>query len=196
MTSPATIGSTPDSPERDPGREPEQQVDRAVADAAPGEHPVDGEQRDADQQRQPAHVAAVEDGDDREPDQVVDDRERQQVGAHPVGQPLAADQGQRAERERGVGRHRRAPAVRGAAAGVDREVDRDRHQHAAEPGQERQRHPAAHPQLAHVELAARLQADDEEEQRHQPGVHELPQVHRMPWPADPRRTAWSTTGVS
>ena len=37
--------------------------------------------------------------------------------------------------------------------------------------------PAPHPQLAHVPLAPRLQPDDQEEQRHQPGVHELAQVN-------------------
>ena len=125
-------------------------------------------------------MAAVEDGDDRQAEQVVDDREGQQVGAHPVGQPAAARQGQRAQRERGVGGHRGAPAVRGRPPGVEGEVDRDRDDHAAEPGQERQRHPAAHPQLAHVPLAARLEADHQEEQRHQPGVDELPQAHRHP----------------
>ena len=129
-------------------------------------------------QRHHLDVLAVDDRDDHQPGQVVDHREGEQVRADPVGQP-AADQRQRAERERGVGGHRHAPGVHGGLPGVRDQEDDDRHGHAAQPDQQRQREPAPHPQLAHVELAPRLQPDDQEEQRHQPGVHELAQVKVM-----------------
>ena len=102
--------------EGDPGGEPDEQVGRGVAHAALAHDAVDREQRRADEQRDPADVAAVEDGDDRDPGEVIDDGEGQQVGAHAVGQPAAAHEGKGAERERGVGGHRRAPAVRGRLA--------------------------------------------------------------------------------
>ena len=67
-------------------------------------------------------------------------------------------------------RHRRPPAVRARAAGVERQVDRDRHDDAADRRQHRDREPAAFAQLAEIELALGLEADDEEEQRHQPSL--------------------------
>ncbi len=98
--------------------------------------------------------------------------------AQPVGE-ARPDEREQAERERRVGRHRHAPAVRRGAAGVEREVDRDRHGHAAErrpaTGSD-DRPPLA--QLAEVELAPRLEADDEEEERHQAAVHPVAQVQR------------------
>ena len=97
------------------------------------------------------------------------------------------DEREHAERERGVGRHRGSPAVRRRMAGVEREVDRDGHDHAADPGEQRQREAAALAQLAHVELAARLEADDEEEERHQPVVDPVPHVLRQAGAADADR---------
>ena len=86
------------------------------------------------------------------------------------------DEREHAEREGGVGRHRDAPAVRGRSAGVDGEVDRDRHRPSrrspASSGSV-ERPPLA--QLAQVELAPRLEPDDEEEERHQAAVHPLAQ---------------------
>ncbi len=133
------------------------------------------QQHDAHDQRHHVHPAAVDHGDDDDAGQVVDDREREQVGPHPVGQ-APADQGQRAERERGVGGHGRAPAVRGRAAGGEGQVQRDRHDHPAQPGRQRQGQPAALAQFAHVELAPGLDRHDQEEERHQAGVHPAVQV--------------------
>ncbi len=76
-------------------------------------------------------VVAVEDSDDRERGQVVHHGEGEQEGPHPVRGPRP-DQGEHAERERGVGGHRRAPAVRRRPPGVDDEEDGDRHDHPAE----------------------------------------------------------------
>ena len=69
-------------------------------------------------------------------------------------------------------------------AGVEREVDRDRDDHPAEPGEQRQREAAALAQLADVELAPRLEPDDEEEERHQPVVDPVAEVLRDPVAAD------------
>ena len=55
------------------------------------------------------------------------------------------------------------------------------------PASERQRHPAPLAQLADVELAPRLEADDEEEERHQPAVHPVAQVERDTRAAEPDR---------
>ena len=46
------------------------------------------------------------------------------------------------------------------------------------PGQQRQRQPAALPQLAEVELAPRLEPDDEEEERHQAAVDPVAEIVR------------------
>ena len=80
-----------------------------------------------------------------------------------------------------------APAVRRGAAGVEGEVDRDRHGHAAEPGEQRQGEPPPLAQLAEVELPARLEADDEEEERHQPAVHPVAEIERHARVADADR---------
>ena len=65
----------------------------------------------------------------------------------------------------------------------------DRDEHAGQPDQHRQREPAAHPQLAHIELAPRLQPDDQEEQCHQPRVHEPLQIGGDAMAADQHRQA-------
>ena len=59
---------------------------------------------------------------------------------------------------------------------LKREVDQHRHRHPAEPGEHRQRDAPSLSQLAHVELAARLEADHEEEQRHQALVDPVAQI--------------------
>ena len=64
-------------------------------------------------------------------------------------------------------------------AGVEGQVDRDRAPPSRRaPASERQREPPPLAQLAEVELAARLEPDDEEEERHQPAVHPVAQVER------------------
>ena len=64
------------------------------------------------------------------------------------------------------------------ATGIRRQKDRHRHGHPAEAGEDWQRDAAPLPQLPHVELAARLQPDDEEEERHQPAVHPAAKIER------------------
>ena len=84
------------------------------------------EQPDRDAQRHERDVRRV---DDRDHDQrarsstteSVSRNTRIRVAVRGVSSASAA------ERERGVGRHRRAPPVRARAAGVERQVDHDRH---------------------------------------------------------------------
>ena len=131
-------------------------------------------------------MRAVDGGDDHDPDDVIDDREREQVGAHPVGQ-AGADQREHAQGERGIRGHRRAPAGGRRAARVDGQVDGDRNDHPANPDQHRKREPPPFSQLAHVELAARLEPGDQEEERHQPGVDPAVQIVGHARAADPDR---------
>ena len=120
-------------------------------------------------------VVGVDHGDDQQRHDVVDHEHGQQERADPVGD-VVPDQDEEAQRQGRVGRHRDAPAVGAGAAGVDREVERDRHHHAEEAGSDGQEEPAAVPQVAEVDLAPRLQADDEEEEGHQAAVDPGPQV--------------------
>ena len=108
--------------------------------------------------------------------QVIDDRDRQQERAHPIRKPRPGE-GQHPQGERGVRGHRGAPAVGRGTAGVQGQVNRDRHQQAAQPGHDRERKPLPFPQLTHVELAAGLQAEDEEEKGHQAAVHPAAKIH-------------------
>jgi len=127
--------------------------------------------------------------DGRDHDQrrkIVDDDHRQHEGAQ-AARYARSDQRQHAERKGRVGGHRRTPAVGGGVPGVEREVDADRHRHAAEPRQQWHRHPAPLAQLAEVELAPRLEPDDEEEEDHQPVVDPVAQVLRDPAAADADR---------
>ena len=114
-------------------------------------------------------------GDHGQRDDVIDDRHGQQKGTQAVGK-ARPDQRQQSQGERGVRRHRRPPAVGGRRPGVEGQVDQHRHDHAADPCQHGQRHPPPLPQLPHVELAAGLQADHEEEQCHQAAVQPSAQV--------------------
>src|SRR4051812_36212422 len=91
-------------------------------------------------------------------------------------QPCAPERPAFAARERVAGRRRAAPAWRAGRACVRGEVDADRHRHAAEPGEHRQRDASPLPQLPHVELAASLETDDEEEKRHQAAVHPVAEI--------------------
>ena len=128
--------------ERDPGRHAEHRVDDPAAQVqGPGQRDR-GQERQPDRQRDQVDAAAVDHRDDHDPGHVIDDRERQQVGPHPV-RDARTDQGQHAERERGVGRHGRAPAGGRRIAGVDGQVDADRHDHPAQPDHQRQGQPTA-----------------------------------------------------
>ena len=103
-----------------------------------------------------------------------------------MGSPGAVER-KHPEREGSIRRHRRSPAVGARVAGVEGQVDRDRHRHAAEGRGQREQDPSPLAQLAQVELAPRLEPDHEEEERHQPLVHPLAQVERDAGAAQPHR---------
>src|SRR6266550_1410665 len=69
----------------------------------------------------------------------------------------------------------RRPPVRAGVPGVDRKIDGHGYGHAGEPSRERKGESSPLAQVTEVELAARLQTDDEEEQHHQPAVDPGPQ---------------------
>jgi hypothetical protein len=74
--------------------------------------------------------------------------------------------------------------VRRRAAGIEREEDRNGYEQPADASGERDLDTLPVTQLAQVELTPRLETDHEEEQRHQPRVHPVPQVVREAAVAD------------
>ena len=114
---------------------------------------------------------------------IVDHRERQQANPKRVA---GGREGQDAERERGVGRHRRTPAVRPRAARVERRVVAIG---TAIP-------PAAATTRIAIGSLAKLpecgfralpQADDQEEEGHQALVDPVAKVQRYALAAEPDR---------
>jgi hypothetical protein len=138
------------------------------------------------QQGHHRHVVAVDDRDHHQRREVVDDEDGHQEDPHPLGH-LAAHQGEHAEGQGGVGRHRDAPAVGTRAPVVEGEVDQHRHSHRHQAGRERQDETTSLAQVAEVELAACLQPDHQEEQRHQPAVDPGAQVVRRAHRAQAQR---------
>ena len=120
-------------------------------------------------------VVGVDGGDHHEADDVVDDRQGEDEAAQSLGS-IPAEQGEQAEGEGGVGRHRHAPTVRRRAPGIDRQIEPDGDRHPAEPRQHRKDDPGSLPELADVEFAAGLQPDHQEEEAHQPAVDPAAQI--------------------
>jgi hypothetical protein len=174
------------SGERDPRRDPQDGVQRSDVD------PQLPDDDDQSEDRQPLSECRHVDGrrvdgrDHDERDHIVDDRECEHERAQTEG-ASAAHECEQAECECGVGRHRRAPAVHRRAAGIEREEDRNGHDHPADASGERDLDTPPVTQLAQVELAPSLETDHEEEQRHQPRVHPVPQVVRGAAVADTDR---------
>ncbi len=132
------------------------------------------EQDDPDRERHHFHVVRVDGSDHDQSHEVVEDRHGQQAEAQP--RAAGSDQSQHSEREGGVGGHRRAPAICGRAARVEREVDQDGKRHSAQRGRQRKRYPAPVAQLSHVHFPLGFQAEDQEEEGHQALVDPLPQI--------------------
>ena len=107
----------------------------------------------------------VEDRDDRDRDDVVDDRDGEQEHARAVARHAVAEQREHADRERDVGGARRSPSPRAPSppATSATKID-DRRDHAADRGERRQRRGARGRCSSPVdELALDLEPDDEEE---------------------------------
>ena len=126
---------------RDPDRDPQPDGDGAAAERRVAQCDQSGEQRDRDAQRHERDMTGVDGRDHHQRGEIVDDRQRQQEDTD-AGRGPRGHQSDGPERERGIGRHRRRPAVRAAAARVEGEVDQDRHRDAAERRHHRNREPA------------------------------------------------------
>ena len=175
----------------DPGlerREPHACADDRVGgrapDAEPAEEEHDAEQPDGDTERDRVDALRVDAGDDGERADVVRDREGQDEDAE-AKRAAAAEERDHAERERGVGRDHDPPAL--ARVAREREVGERGHDHPADRRRDRNADTAAVAELAHVELAADLEPDDEEEERHQAVVHPVAEVLREHPVAEPER---------
>ena len=154
---------------RAPHEHGEPEIDQPDAQAKGAQAEDSGESADPDEERAHRKMVRVDRRDDDDPDDVVNDDHRQHECAQPA-RDTRTDERQHPQCEGGVRRHRGAPAVRRGVAEVERQEDRDRHQHAADAAGERHDQTPALAQLANVELPPRLEANDEEEDHHQPVV--------------------------
>ena len=174
--SPAITGSTPDlwsaaqSARPSPRAAGVRQVAGAYLSATRAAKSAEG-----DRERQERDVLGVDRRDHEQRHEVVDHHDREQADAEPRGP--GRHQGEYAEGEGRVRGHGGPPAARAGPAGVEGQVDRDGHEHAAGRRDQGDRHPAPLAELAHVELALGLQPDHEEEEGHQPLVDPVPEIH-------------------
>ena len=128
-------------------------------------------------QREPGQVLRIEQGDDDDGAEVVEDGKRQQEQLERARHPRP-QQRQHAHGEGDVGGRRNGPALeRDGVAGVDPDVDERRHRHAADGRHRGQGGLAEGRQLSPQQLALDLEADQEEEDRHQAVVD--PQQQRL-----------------
>ena len=180
--------------ERDPDRQPERGIDDAAVDVHRESEQHGREQAESHEQRPRRQVLRVDERDDEQRHDVVDHDHRQQERAQAV-QPARADEREHAQREGGVGRHGGSPPPLRTAARVEGEIDEHRHDHPADARDQGQRGPRPLPQLAHVELAPRLEPDDEEEERHEAAVDPVAQVQGERRAADVDRERRAPEGV-
>ena len=162
----------------EPDPEADEKVRDTVLHADAAEHQDHGIQPDGEAEGWHGDMAGVREGDDGQGHDVVDDHQGQQKGSDPHRR-AAADQTEDAERERGVGAHDDSPAPGGRLAGIEREVDERGRRHAADGGQYGRGNAPSFAQVAHVELATDLQADDEEEEGDQTVVDPVAEVERQ-----------------
>ena len=169
-----------------PHPDPEPDVDQRGPDAEPRQHEHRRDQDRRDQERHGVQLRRVEDRDHHERQDVVDDRQGEDERPE-AGRRVPRGERQDAQRERDVGGHRDPPAASAVPAGVDRQVDQRGDRHPADRGDhgERRRPPVA--QLPAQELPLDLQADHQEEQRHQPVVDPMAEVVRDRPPAGSER---------
>ena len=179
-TTPAIVACTPDSCTASHSADAERRRDeRSHVDAEHARCTTSGDHDGASNQPGAIDVVGVEDRDHDDRADVVDDRQRQQeqLAATAARRPPSSASTPTANAMSvAIGMpHPSAPV----AAGVEREVDQRR----ARPCRRARRRPAARraarlAQLALDELALDLEADDEEEDRHQAVVDPVLQVER------------------
>ena len=137
-------------------------------------------------------------GDDDDGTEVIDDRQGEQEHLQ-RRRDTAPEQRHHPDGEGDVGGHRDSPPAAFGSTGVEGEIDHCGHDHATEGGHRRQGGLAAVAQLADRPLAFDLQADDEEEDRHQPVVDDVVEVlgemERPDGDVDRRRPQRLVTGA-
>ena len=157
-----------------PCRQAERRIERERADVQALAR-LDHEQADQCECEPPdRHAVAVEDGDDDDGADVVDhgDRQQEHLERH---RDTAAEQREHPKGKGDVGGHRDAPTLLPRIAGGDRQVEARGHHHATDRGEQRQQRGSPVAQFAHGELPLDLEADDEEEERHQAVVDDMAQ---------------------
>ena len=163
--------------ERDPHAHAEQRRgQRPPCERCVAERQQQAEEADRDRERDDVDLLRVDGGDHQQGHEVVHDHERQQADAQ--ARRSRCHERERTERERRIGGHRHAPAMGPGTAGVERHVDQHRQRHTSAGRRRDDRDATPFPQPSQVELAPRLEPDDEEEERHQSLAHPLPERHR------------------
>ena len=159
-----------------PGDDGERHQQQPRRPPVPGEQPLapvrdhgeGGDRHERCQEQARLQVPGVEEGDDRDRDQVVGDGEGEQEGPQGRGQ-VRPDHREHGEGERDVGCRRDGPARPclgvGERAG---EEDQRRHGHAADRCDHRHEGRLRVAQVAGDELALELEPDEEEEHGQQP----------------------------
>ncbi len=161
---------------------PDDEREPHVRPGPPDPEPAGEDQADEARRRQEeghdVEVLRVRDADDADRDDVVEDHQGEEE--HPqLGGRGRADERQGPEEERGVAADDDAPPVGRLPAGVHRQVEQGRQHQPADAGEHGQDEAAPLGELADGEVAAHLEADDEEEQRHQAVVDPVAEVHRQ-----------------
>ncbi len=161
----------------------DQEIGRLLDHAAPVQQRERREARARDAEREQREVLGVEERDDHDRADVVEDRDGHQERAQRERDAIP-QQHQNGEREGDVGGGGNRPALqRHRVLPVDPDVDRRRHEHAADRAERRQAGLTQIAQITVDELALELQADQQEEHRHEPVVD--PQEQRL---VDPELT--------
>jgi len=155
--------------EGQPDQRADHDVDRDRADADQIEHVDQGETRACKAKPAPGQRVGKDEGDNQHRHQVVDDGQRQQQDLEPKWHALTK-QGEAADDKRDVGGHWDRPAALARLPPLQGEIDRRRHHHPAEGRKRWQQRLAPVAKLAVNQLALDLEADDKEEDRHQPVV--------------------------
>ncbi len=130
-----------------------------------------GQAHGRDDQREHVETVGVDERDDAERADVVDDSEREEEHAQASGNARSHERESTDEEGRVCGDDD-TPRVRVAGAGGDRDEQHGGDGEARERGEDRHARPAPAGQLADRELATNLEADGEEEDRHQRVVDE------------------------
>ena len=134
------------------------------------------DQREGDAQEREVDVAAVEQGDHQDGDEVIRDGQGSQENLQGNGNLVAQD-GQDTDRKGDIGGRRDTPAGGSGGAVVDQRIDQGRHDHAAEGRDDRHDGFLPGAEFAELDFPFDFQADGEEEDDHQDVVDEFLHGH-------------------